>query len=236
MCQHVHGFIHSVVLLRGHLDDHPPPPPRRPCGLIPPQHFSMSATLVLEPAVRGEDGHPVPQLDCKEPHLLKKTVAVRPDMTVVMKKQEVADALGLGETSAEEPFEMPQPMFQQYVQMTEDYDFYYIKPKEGGWVRQPTLNFFVEVTKVCASRALKTWILMLRAPDQSLCVPWQGGVSRVALGSYTVDLTRDVEGVAVEVVDTTCLSKTKWRFSRRSNKDKKERSDTTKTEPLLMLP
>ena len=109
----------------------------------------MSATLVLEPAVRGEDGYPVPQLSCKEPHLLKKTVAVRPDMTVVMKKQEVANALCLGDTSVEEPFEGPEPMFQQYVQVTEDYDFYYIKPMKG-WLHQPTLNFFVEVTKVCA--------------------------------------------------------------------------------------
>ena len=67
------------------------------------------------------------------------------------------------------------------------------------------------------------------------CSLWQGGVSRVALGTYTADLSRDVEGVAVEVVNTTsCLPK--WRFGcRRSKKGKKERSGT-KTEPLLVVP
>ena len=102
--------------------------------------------------------------------LVNTLVPLRHDMTIAIKKHDFADALGLGDTDEDTPFEMNGPSFTQKVTMTETYDHFTVKPYYG-WKKNPVLEFSYTVT--------------LR------------GVSKRGCGCYEVDLTQDADGVAI---------------------------------------
>lgn len=135
----------------------------------------MSATVTLNVAERGADG--VPVATGARLVILSKVVALRTDMTVAWSKQEVADAVGLGVTSEKEGFECEFPIFKQFVKVNETFDHYLIKPQKG-WKKTPTLNFCTEIRK--------------------------GGETRLVVGTYVVDLSRDAEGVAIIPEKCSC--------------------------------
>ena len=182
----------------------------------------MSATLSLHPAKRGEDGVPVADGDSAIP-TVTRVVALRHDMTVAWWKQEVADACFPETPESKEPFECDFPIFRQYVKLNHTYDHYLVAPKQG-WKKTPTLDFFTEIRK--------------------------GSETRLVVGSYVVDLTRDAEGVPVLADKRSAvarlLSRAKLpRFGfpfRRCRKGASARASSsstttaiTKTEPLLVV-
>ena len=176
----------------------------------------MSCILTLRPAVRGGDGVPVLDVDAPAEALLTKTVALRVDQTVAWSKQEVADAVGFCATEENEPFECEFPMFKQFVKVSETYDHYLIKPRKG-WKKQPTLCFFTEIRKC--------------------------GETKLVVGTYEVDLTRDAEGVAIIADKCSCpiarlmrakLPRFGCSFSRCKKGANAPTQSGTKGEPLLI--
>ena len=107
----------------------------------------MTAVLTLRHARRGADGIPVLSEESKDAVLTTTTLKLGDDGTIAMKKQDIADAVGLGDTTPDCPFEGPDPKFQQFVTVHETFDHYYIKPT-AGWGKQNTLDFYVTIRNV----------------------------------------------------------------------------------------
>lgn len=114
--------------------------------------MSIEAVLVLRAADVAEEGCTPPQWDSNSSPpehtklLLHQSLPLGKDNRVVVSKKMLADSVGLGDTTAAEPFSLTHPMFGQFIRLTDDYDSYYIVPRKG-WNRVANVHFSYTVSK-----------------------------------------------------------------------------------------